>query len=77
MDYACIKNGVVDNVIVASPAFVKKLQGKYVRIDRLSVQPGLGWLYDDKDFTSPLSQPTPQVGKQQGIFSRIMAGYFK
>lgn len=60
MKYALIKNGIVQNVIVASPEFVATLN-EYDHIEALDTQEeqrvaGPGWFYDEP--TGVFSEPT-------------------
>lgn len=64
MNYALIKNGVVENVIVASPEFVSTLAG-YDHIEALDTVEeqkvaGPGWLYDADTglFSAPIPEPS-------------------
>lgn len=62
MNYALIKNGIVQNVIVASPEFVATLN-EYDHIEALDTQEeqrvaGPGWFYDEA--TGVFSEP-PQL----------------
>jgi hypothetical protein len=63
MIYALIRAGVVVNTIEANPSFLPTIAGGYsgpgdaiVRIDDLTVRPGIYWTYDDGKFT-PGSPP--------------------
>ena len=67
MNYALIKNGVVENVVVASPEFVSTLTG-YDHIEALDTVEeqrvaGPGWLYDEVAglFSEPIPQ-SPEIG---------------
>lgn len=54
--YALIKNGIVENTIVAEASFIALIEGQYdscVRIDELDVKPGIGWSYDGERFSAP------------------------
>lgn len=66
--YAIIVDGVVDNIIVATPAFISDLgldgTGRAVRIDNLSPTPGVGWTYRRRRF----APPTPRVDPFAGLF---------
>ena len=67
MRYALIKQGVVDNVIVADAAFITMLSG-YDHIEALDTEveqrvTGPGWLYDHQTglFSPPLSESVESV----------------
>lgn len=56
MIYALIKNGSVENSIVAEPEFLPLIEANFdaiVDITEMSPQPALGWLYDGETFTDP------------------------
>lgn len=56
MVYALIKNGIIENTIVADSNFISTIQSQWdacVRIDELETQPGIGWEYDGEVFTNP------------------------
>lgn len=56
MVYALIKDGKVENMIVADEAFISKIQAQWehcVRVDNLDVQPSIGWDFDGSDFSDP------------------------
>lgn len=56
MIFALIKNGVVQNVIVADQTFIDNKVSGYdhkIRIDNLDPIPGIEWEYDGSVFTNP------------------------
>jgi hypothetical protein len=53
MIYAVIKNGVVDNTIVASQSFVNQHYPGAIRIDQMNPIPGVGWSYSNGQFSPP------------------------
>lgn len=64
MNYALIKNGIVQNVIVADEEFISSISDQYDHIEALDTPEeqkvaGPGWLYDSiaGEFTSP---PEPE-----------------
>lgn len=70
MRYALIKNGIVENVIVAEADFIQHIQAQYDHIEALDTPDeekvgGPGWSYDavTGTFTEPVIQPdtTPVV----------------
>lgn len=52
---AIIKNGVVDNIIIATKEFGNTLP--YTTIDVTSTDCGIGWSYNGTSFTKPLETP--------------------
>lgn len=65
MEYALIKNGTVEQVIVADDSFVAQLQG-WQRIERIDVAPhagrgiGVGWGWSQgAGYTAPAQAPEP------------------
>lgn len=61
--FALIKNGLIENVIVAEQAFADQMKPKFdhvIRVDELDPLPGIGWSYADGAFTPP-APPEPPV----------------
>lgn len=58
MIFALIKNGVVENVIVADAAFVEHIAADWDLIVNVTewgeLQPGVGWTFDGLDFHAPV-----------------------
>ena len=61
--YALIHDGVVENVIVATPAFVAEMTTDAVRIDHLTPTPGVGWTYSRRRFSPPAPRVDPFAGR--------------
>jgi hypothetical protein len=64
MVYALIKNGVVENTIVADANFISLINSQWdncIRIDELEIVPGIGWTHDGSVFTNPeeVSEDSP------------------
>ena len=57
MQYALIKNGVVENTIVADTDFVSLIAKDWDHIEPLSGNAGIGWGWDGVAFISP---PAPE-----------------
>lgn len=59
MQYALIKNSIVENVIIAEPDFIAEFQHNYDHIEPLdtlheqSLHVGIGWVYKDGEFNPP------------------------
>ena len=55
-NYVVIKNGVVDNVIVAdTQAIAEEVTGlTCVEIEHVPGAPGIGWTYDGAEFAAPV-----------------------
>lgn len=66
MQYALIKDSIVENVIVAEPEFIESFQHDYDHVEALdslheqSLNVGIGWTYKDGEFSAPI-QPEPEV----------------
>jgi hypothetical protein len=60
-NYAVIKDGIVDNVIVAdTQAIAEAVTGlTCVEIEHVPGAPGIGWSYDGAEFTAPITEETP------------------
>ena len=68
--YALIKNGIVENVIVASAEFIAKISAKYdsiVQVDKLPVRPGVGWTFDGDLFDNPIKDLPPESDLERRI----------
>lgn len=58
MHYALIKNGVVQNVILADQPFVDSIAPQFDAIVQTTVA-SIGWLYDGTNLTAPPAPPAP------------------
>jgi len=52
MEYACVKNGIVENVIVCDHAFADYIANKWDAVVP-SQGSGIGWTYADGVFSAP------------------------
>lgn len=53
MKLAIIKNGYVENVVIADLDFAEKMKWDFIELaDGVSCEPG--WLYDGETFTAPV-----------------------
>lgn len=62
-EYALVKGGKVDNVIVADAEFVASIADDFdavVRVDNLPEKPGPGWRHDGVAFARPAQEQPPQ-----------------
>ena len=60
MNYALIKSGLVENVIVADASFVDAIQSEWDHIvDITDTEYGVGWLYDGEEFSFPVVEEPP------------------
>lgn len=64
MQYALIKNSIVENVIIAEPEFIESFQHDYDHVEPLdtlheqSLNVGIGWSYVEGEFNPPVqSEP--------------------
>jgi hypothetical protein len=59
-NYAVIKNGIVNNVIVAdTQAIAEQVTGfTCVEVEHVPGAPGIGWTYDGAEFTAPVVEET-------------------
>jgi hypothetical protein len=57
-NYAVIKNGIVNNVIVAdTKEIAEEVTGlTCVEVENVPGAPGIGWSYDDAEFTAPVEE---------------------
>jgi len=78
MRFACIRNGKIENVIVAEEDFIPKLREfqphweAVVRVDALKPEPGIGWTYKDGGFQAPLPEPVVLTTEQK-LEARVAA----
>lgn len=65
MDYALIKNSIVENVIVADQAFIDSIASEWDYIEPLDAfyeqGVGIGWSYINGEFFPPAPPPPPPV----------------
>jgi hypothetical protein len=62
MNYALIKSGLVENVIIADAAFIEVIRSEWDHIvDITDTEYGNGWLYDGEEFTLPAVEEPPVV----------------
>jgi hypothetical protein len=55
MNYALIRNGIVENVIVADAAFIEVISNNWDDIvDITDTGYGVGWTYDGEEFAAPV-----------------------
>lgn len=65
MDYALIKNGTVQNVIVADEAFVAQIAPEWDHIERIDTPAeqalgvAIGWAWNGTQFVAPPAPPAP------------------
>jgi len=65
MDYALIKQGTVQNVIVADEAFISQIAPEWDHIERIDTPAeqalgvGIGWGWDGTQFVRPAPTPEP------------------
>lgn len=65
MDYALIKDGKVENVIVADAGFISLIADQWDHIEPLDTTQeqglgvGIGWGWDGLQFIAPVAQPAP------------------
>lgn len=65
MEYALIKNGEVQNVIVADESFISMIASEWDHIERIDTPAeqalgvGIGWTWDGTQFIAPI-QPEPE-----------------
>ena len=66
MEYALIKNGQVENVIVADETFVQMIASEWDHIERIDTPAeralgvGIGWAWDGSNFVAPPTPPAPE-----------------
>lgn len=62
MIYALIKNGIIENTIVADANFISIIENNWdscIRIDELDPMPGISWTYDGNNFSEPIIEEPP------------------
>jgi hypothetical protein len=66
MEYALVKNALVENVIVADEAFVAQIAADWDHIERIDTPAeqalgvGIGWGWTGTEFTAPPAPPAPE-----------------
>lgn len=63
MQYALIKNTLVQNVIEADQVFADSIAPEWdavVSIEGMTPAPGIGWSYEAGAFTAPVMPPAPE-----------------
>ena len=66
MEYALIKNGQVENVIVADETFIAAIATEWDHIERIDTPAeqalgvGIGWAWDGSNFVAPPAPPAPE-----------------
>ena len=70
MEYALIKSGTVQNVIVADEAFIAAIAAEWEHIERIDTPAeqalgvGIGWGWDGTNFVAPATPPEPEPTPQ-------------
>lgn len=73
MHCALVKNGVVENIIVAETDFIDSISADYEAIVPLDppsgpyVIAGIGWTYSNGVFTPPVAAPAPDIATDMRI----------
>lgn len=62
--FAIIENGKVENVIVASPEFIEKLEKQTIEVTEMENRPGPGWLYDGETFSNPTQAKAEEIAPE-------------
>lgn len=66
MEYALIKNSLVENVIVADEVFVEQITAEWDHIERIDTPQevalgvGIGWGFNGTNFIAPPASPAPE-----------------
>jgi hypothetical protein len=63
MQYALIKNTIVQNIIEADQGFADSIATEWdavVSIEGVTPAPGIGWSYEAGVFTAPVAPPAPE-----------------
>ena len=67
MEYALIKSGSVQNVIVADEVFIAAIASEWEHIERIDTPAeralgvGMGWGWDGTNFVAPAPPPAPEI----------------
>ena len=70
MEYALIKSGTVQNVIVADESFIAEIANEWDHIERIDTPAerplgvGIGWGWDGANFVAPAAPPEPEPTTQ-------------
>jgi hypothetical protein len=75
MEFALIRNGIVENVIVAESDFMDHIRGQWDQVVEVNVdeKPGVGWIYDGSVFVPPEPLPDPGPTPAQIAFDELEA----
>lgn len=77
MEYALIKYGTVQNVIVADDAFVAAIASEWDHIERIDTPAeralgvGMGWGWDGTNFVAPAAPPAPEIAPEDRRISKL------
>ena len=80
MIWALIKNGKVENTIIADQNFIDQIAADWdlcVPVDELEPQPGIGWDHNGSNFVSPIVEMTFESEASAGgsaVESMLVAG---
>ena len=61
MDYALIKSGTVQNVIVATPEFIASIASDWDHIEPVRDGAGIGWGWNGEAFIAPEPEHAPEM----------------
>lgn len=64
MYFALVKNGIVDNIIVADQEFVNQLTAQYdyiLDVSQYEITPQIGWEYDSEEDTCIVPEPIVSI----------------
>lgn len=77
MEYALIKSGTVQNVIVADEAFIAAVTPEWDHIERidtpaeLALGVGIGWGWDGANFVAPAAPPAPEIAPEDRSITKL------
>ena len=71
MDYALIKNGLVEQVIVSDAEFAQSIARKWDAVTPAIEGCAIGWAWDGEAFTPPAPPPAPEPTTEPRHITRL------
>jgi hypothetical protein len=67
--YVIVKNGTVDNVVIADGPL--ETDGSWICVDNANPSPGPGWSYDGENFAPPVVPAVPNIITKLAMIDRF------